>query len=246
MNNAIYVVNLGTDDAPRCRMGVCALADVPKDAVFVVVSPDAENIIRRVKVMEAHRTRSETADSVDCETFLCIVADNIRLTCEGGITASPYEHEIVKDIAKPTDADYEKSQKFYDAKKKSLNKWARELVLSIHDAIAEAAKQGVELESVFFGGKFAEMREKPKFVYKIECHGDEDAFVGGEMTFTLSKSKSVLRISEQCIDLSNDCVGYGSHLSLTEAEEFYGKEEQLPLMIDALAAFFARCHEKRM
>ena len=89
MNNAIYVVNLGTEDSPLCRIGVCALADVPNDAEFVVTSPDSEKIFRRMKDVEEYLTKCETVNSIDCEKFPCLVADDIRLRCEGALTASP-------------------------------------------------------------------------------------------------------------------------------------------------------------
>ena len=106
MNNAIYVVNIGTDDAPLCRVGVCALADVPNDAEFVVTSPDAESVFKQARFEVAFFQKSETEYSVYIEALLCLAADKIRMICEGKITNVAYEHEIVKDnVVMPTDAD---------------------------------------------------------------------------------------------------------------------------------------------
>ena len=40
MNNAIYVVDLGKKDEPRCRMAQYVQEDVPQDAAFALLSPN--------------------------------------------------------------------------------------------------------------------------------------------------------------------------------------------------------------
>lgn len=73
MHKAVYLVL--DPDEPVCRVGVCVLSDVPKDAVFVAECPDAEEMFCRVKNIDTYFEKNETADSIYCETAPDIVAE---------------------------------------------------------------------------------------------------------------------------------------------------------------------------
>lgn len=246
MSNAIYVANIGTDDAPLCRVGVCALADVPNDAEFVVTSPDAESVFKQARFEVAFFQKSETEYSVYIEALLCLAADKIRMICEGKITNVAYEHEIVKDnVVMPTDADFAKCHEASRPWVEAFSTRGTRLALSICKAIAEALNRDEELETVLIDGKFPEMRGVPKFVYKIECRGGEDVIVGGEMTIVRNPTNAVLRISEQSIDFCG-VVGGIEQCDNYPLAEYLPKGVSARPMVDALVAFFARCYKKRM
>lgn len=237
MNNAIYVVNIGTEDSPLSRMGVCALADVPKDAVFVVTSPDAEKIISlAIQLAPSKFTKQISAHEVDIGLLAKYVIAYIRAACdvsEVGEASLKFKYEIAKSTKSPYDRG-EFDKKWADA----FNEQACKITSAIHDAIGKAAEDGAELESVFFGGEFAVMSGKPKFIYKVECHADESVVVGGEMSFEQDQPGSVLRVSEKEIRLCGADGCNGSTLVLNTQCE--------PQMVAAIVAFFARCYKKRM
>lgn len=117
------------------------------------------------------------------------------------------------------------------------------IVAAIHDAIAEAAKQGERLESVFFGGRFAEMGCKPSMAYMVECRGDENVVVGGELTFKPKATGTVLIVSERAIIL------YGADGLQAADCPILGPgdiQEEQRVVSDAVVEFFARCYAKRM
>ena len=117
---------------------------------------------------------------------------------------------------------------------KVFNDHAQKVVAAVCGAIAEAMKKGEGLESVIFFGKFSEMRATPKVIYKVECRGDEDVVIGGEMTFAPKRPRTRLTISE-------------NEISLRRANGFNGAVFCLEKdIVDALVAFFARCHARRM
>ena len=237
IDNAIYVVGMGTDDEPRCRVGECALADVPEDAALVVSSPSTKEIFELMaKVVRGEWLKRISESQVEIARPLDEGISYLAAACDvWRIDKTPlrFKYEIVKAVeSREPGSDF--ARKRIDA----FNKYADKVTSAIHDAIDEAAEKGAELESVFFGEKFPAMRGTPKLIYKVEWRGADDVVVGGEMAFAQNGQGSLLKISERGIELCGD-DGYNGASYLLD-----GDVETL--LIDAIVAFFARCYKKRL
>ena len=238
-NDAIYVALLGDErNGPLNRLGVCAIEDVPKDAELVVSSPNADEIFALIVKMkplfneQASVTELLFAAPVD-DAIGCLLAacDVERLDKK----PSKFKYEIVKSLRSPQKG---KQEVFEHKMINAFNTYAHSVVSAVHAAVEKAVAENTNLESVFFEGLFDEMSGTPQFVYTVECRGSEDVVVGGEMVFEQKSPGSKLVISEKMISLIGAGGYNGASLSLNEELE--------KNMIDAIVAFFVRCHAKRM
>ena len=245
MKNTISVVDLGKKNVPRCRMALCAQENVPKDAVFALSSPKAKRIFSIAMVVKDDLAIVTKADSVEYNLIPYIIVHGIKEVASGFITNSAaFPHKILKDFRKPSRTEEKLYAEFRDQVVKSTNANASKLVGAIYNAIKEAAEQGQEIEPIFFGGKFPEMSAKPKMIYKMECRGDEDVVVGGEMVFSQILPGSRLTVSDKEIALCGAGGWNGAAYCLDNPHEELASEDKI--VINAIVAFFARCYAKRM